>query len=74
MSLPVKFNDGRMSIKKEKNYSFLIYDIVCMNKMAGKTGPFHEDKLNMNIILGIFSYLENLLLFQMILNKVSAHL
>ena len=36
--LPVKLTDGRMSVKKEKNYSHLIYNIFSLGKMAGK--PF----------------------------------
>ena len=36
-----------MSMKKEKNSSYLIYNIVCLGKMAGK--PFHAEKLNMNL-------------------------
>ena len=38
--LPVKLTDGRMSIKKEKNCSYLIYNIVSLDKMAGKTKAF----------------------------------
>ena len=33
--LPVKLADGRMSVKKEKNYSHLVYNIFSL-KMGGK--------------------------------------
>ena len=36
--LPVKLADGKMSVKKEKNYSHLIYNIFKSGKTAGK--PF----------------------------------
>ena len=36
--LPVKLDDGRMPMKKEKNYSYQIYNTVSFDKMAGK--PF----------------------------------
>ena len=29
--------DGKMSIKKEKFFSYLIYNIISLSKMAGKT-------------------------------------
>ena len=34
--LPVKLADGRMSVKKEKNYLHLIYNIFSLGKTAGK--------------------------------------
>ena len=36
--VPVKLADGKMSIKKEKNYSYLMHSIVSLGRMAGK--PF----------------------------------
>ena len=36
-----------MLMKKEKNYSYLTYNIVCLGKIAGKR--FHAEKLNMNL-------------------------
>ena len=46
-----------MSIKKEQISSYLVYNIVSLGKMAGKTEPFSwrsvEDKLAVK-------YLENL--------------
>ena len=39
--LPVNLADRRMSKKKKKNiFYYLIYAIVTLSKMAGKTGPF----------------------------------
>ena len=38
--LPVNLADRRMSKKKINFFSYLIYDIVTLSKMAGKTGPF----------------------------------
>ena len=38
--LPVKLPDGTMSIKNGKICSYLIYNIVSLGKMAGKTEPF----------------------------------
>ena len=38
VKLPVKLADGRMSVKKEKKYSHLIYNIFSLGKMAEK--PF----------------------------------
>ena len=38
MPLTVKLADGRVSMKKEKKYSYLIYNIVSLGKMAEK--PF----------------------------------
>ena len=35
---PVKLTDGRISVKKEKNSSYLIYNIFSLGKMPGK--PF----------------------------------
>ena len=32
----LKLADGRMSVKKGKNYSHLIYNIFSLDKMAGK--------------------------------------
>ena len=52
ISLPVKLADGRMSVKKEKNYSHLIYNIFSLGKMAAKSFSW----INMNLR----SYLENL--------------
>ena len=49
ISLPVKLADGRMSVKKEKNYSHLIYYIFSLGKMAAK--PFSW--INMNLRLSI---------------------
>ena len=37
--LPVKLADGKTSIKKGKIFSYLIYNIVSLGKMAGKTEP-----------------------------------
>ena len=34
--LTIKWAGGRVSIKKEKNSSYLIYNIVILGKMAGK--------------------------------------
>ena len=34
--LPVKLADGKMSMKKEKNCSYLIFKIFNQGKMAGK--------------------------------------
>ena len=36
-----------MSMKKDKNSSYLIYNIVSLGKIAGKR--FHAGKLNMNL-------------------------
>ena len=47
--LSVKLADGRMSKKKEEISSCLVYNIVRLGKMARKTKPFHEDKLNMSL-------------------------
>ena len=43
--LLVKLDDRKISIKKEKIFSYLIYNIISFSKMAGKT----ENKLNMNL-------------------------
>ena len=40
--------DRRISIKKEEISLYLVYNIVSLSKLAGKTEPFQEDKLNMN--------------------------
>ena len=37
--LPVKLADEKTSIKKGKIFSYLIYNIVSLGKMAGKTEP-----------------------------------
>ena len=37
--LPIKLADERTSIKKGKIFSYLIYNIVSLGKMAGKTEP-----------------------------------
>ena len=34
--LPVKLADGRMPRRKETNFSYLIYNIISLLKMAGK--------------------------------------
>ena len=44
---PLKLADRRMSMKKEKNYLHLIYNIFILSKIAGN--HFHEDKLKMNL-------------------------
>ena len=36
----VKLADGKMSMKKEKNSSYLIYNIISFSKMEGKTNFF----------------------------------
>ena len=38
----VNLADGRMSIKKEKKSSFLIYSILSFTKMAGKQNLFRK--------------------------------
>ena len=38
--LPVKLADGRTSMKNEVISSYLVYNIVSLGKMAGKTEPF----------------------------------
>ena len=43
----VKSADGRISMKKGKNYPCLIYGIFNLGKMAGNL--FHECKLNINL-------------------------
>ena len=40
--------DGRIAIKEEEISSYLVYSIVSLGKMVGKTEPFQEYKLNMN--------------------------
>ena len=51
------YADERISIKKEKFPSYLVYNIVSLGKMTGKAEPFSwrsvEDKLAVK-------YLENL--------------
>ena len=63
--------------KKEKKFFYLIYNIVGLSKMAGKT-EFLSGKISWiwsySQTSRRFSYWENLLLFWMILNKASAHL
>ena len=36
----VKLADGRISLKQEKIYSYLINNFVRLRKMVGKTEPF----------------------------------
>ena len=38
----IKLADGRISIKKERVSSLLIYNIVSLSKMAGKTKSLSE--------------------------------
>ena len=38
-NIHVKLADKRMSIKKENNSSYLIYNILSLSKLAGKTEP-----------------------------------
>ena len=67
----------RMSVKREKVYSYLICNIVSLSTMAGKTESFSGNISwiwTCNQISRKFSYWENLLLFRMMLNKASAHL
>ena len=48
--LPIKLAEGKISMKKEKNSSKLIYNIASFSKMAGKTDFFfRKNKLNMNL-------------------------
>ena len=42
MYFSIKLADGKMSMKKEKISSYLIYNIISFSKMAGKTGFFQE--------------------------------
>ena len=44
---PLKSADRRMSMKKDRNSSYLIYNIFNLSKIAGNL--FHEDKLNMKL-------------------------
>ena len=46
--IPVKLADERMSVKKEKNYSHLIYNIFSARWLEKL---FHEDKLSMKLRL-----------------------
>ena len=39
IGLPVKLADGRISIKKEEIFSYLVYNIVSLGKIPGKTEP-----------------------------------
>ena len=48
--IPVKLADERKSVKKEKNYSHLIYNIFSARWLEKL---FHEDKLNMKLRLSI---------------------
>ena len=40
--------DGRTSVKKKEISSYLVYNVVSLGKLTGKTKPFQEVKLNMN--------------------------
>ena len=64
-----------MSIKEEKTSLYLIYNIVSLSKMVGKTESF-SGKISWiwtcSQISRKFGYWENLLLFWMMLNKASA--
>ena len=42
--VPVKLADGKISMKKEKISLYLIYKIVSLSEMAGKTGSFLRKK------------------------------
>ena len=39
---PFRIADGKISMKMEKNSSYLIYNIVTLSKMAGKIKSFVE--------------------------------
>ena len=59
--LPIKLAEGKISMKKEKNSSKLIYNIASFSKMAGKTDFFfRKNKLNMTLTSLVVKYLENL--------------
>ena len=48
--LPVKLAQGKMSMKKEKNSSNIIYIIISFSKIAGKTELFFgKNRLNVNL-------------------------
>ena len=64
-------------MKQKKISSYLLYNIVSLSKVAGKTESF-SGKISWTWTCGQrsrkFSYWENLLLFWIMLNKASAHL
>ena len=50
--LPVKLADGEMSMKKENISSYLIYNIISLNKITGKTESFSE---NISLLLQLLT-------------------